>query len=428
MGRHSKITGQIRLLSMRANFTKLLSPSAQDKARPWLLLGALAALLLPPALVAQAPTATSTPAIQGRSGLGLYHALHETRVDHNWIYKVRDLTFDREDIHFSLEDGTIAFLQGVDGHVTGAFFAGDGELLIMPPSQRERSALALFTNAAQLDVDFSWAFFRFDDAAMLAQASAFRPLDDPENDGPAFLGQWETYANSLIPADSLMLATLLANAGASGAGTERGQPGSFLHAFFGGTQFGTLDVVFDTRRAEQISVGRIDKASKDSHYDLMLMFPMRSVRNSKQPPEEPFHVSDFEIHTMVKPPTQIEGEAILTLQSNRNNLRAIFLGLSRYLKVSAAQVEGVGPAEIVQNESLNGTDLARHGEDSLALFLPQALQTGTTIRLHLQYAGSALVDTGTGLLYLGDRETWYPHPSVISMAQDRKSTRLNSSH
>jgi len=61
------------------------------------------------------------------------------------VYKVREASLERSAIHITLEDGSIAFTQDVMGHVTGAFFEGDGEILLMPPDEVERRSMGLFT-------------------------------------------------------------------------------------------------------------------------------------------------------------------------------------------------------------------------------------------------------------------------------------------
>ena len=91
--------------------------------------------------VAQAQTLplTSGPA------LPLYRALRNVGLDPQRVYKIREAAIDRDDIHLWLNDGTIAFTQSVDGRITGAYFEGEGEVLVRPPDRRERASLGLFT-------------------------------------------------------------------------------------------------------------------------------------------------------------------------------------------------------------------------------------------------------------------------------------------
>src|ERR1043165_308664 len=75
--------------------------------------------------------------------VALYRKLREVGLDPAGVYNVREAAIQREDLHITLEEGTIAFLRAVDGRVTGAFFEGDGEVLLFPPEQAERGSLAL---------------------------------------------------------------------------------------------------------------------------------------------------------------------------------------------------------------------------------------------------------------------------------------------
>src|SRR5258708_37043219 len=106
--------------------------------------------------------AQSKPAAAG-SAESLYLRLRSVGLDASQVYNIRNASLDRAAAHISLDDGTIALTEGADGHVTGALFQGDGELLLSPPNTVERASLALFTGAAILEERFSFAYFRFND-------------------------------------------------------------------------------------------------------------------------------------------------------------------------------------------------------------------------------------------------------------------------
>src|SRR6476620_11154459 len=84
----------------------------------------------------------------------------------------------RVPVGFSLDDGTIAFTGEAGGHITGALFQGDGELLVLPPNTVERASLALFTGAAILEERFSIAYFRFNDDLYGELKNSLRDADD----------------------------------------------------------------------------------------------------------------------------------------------------------------------------------------------------------------------------------------------------------
>src|SRR5258708_3021901 len=93
----------------------------------------------------------------------LYSKLRLLGLDAGRVYKVREAALQGAALHISLDDGTIAFTEDAGGHITGAFFKGDGEVLLFPPNTTERASLALFTGAAILEEKFSTAYFRFNE-------------------------------------------------------------------------------------------------------------------------------------------------------------------------------------------------------------------------------------------------------------------------
>src|SRR5437762_2166446 len=62
--------------------------------------------------------------------LPLYRELRSVGLNPQQVFKIRDADIDRQDIHLSLNDGLIAFTMAVDGKVTGAYFEGEGEVLV----------------------------------------------------------------------------------------------------------------------------------------------------------------------------------------------------------------------------------------------------------------------------------------------------------
>src|SRR5215472_16974394 len=117
----------------------------------------------------QAIAQTAAPPTRG---VALYRELLNPVLDAKDVYKIREVSILREDLHISLSDGTIAFMRDVNGHTTGALFDGDGEVLLVPPNRAERTSLALFTGSAVLEQRFRSAYFRFSDDQLAAELRA----------------------------------------------------------------------------------------------------------------------------------------------------------------------------------------------------------------------------------------------------------------
>ena len=348
---------------------------------------------LPPICQAQAAAAAD--------GLVLYRQFLQPVFNAVDVHHIRGVHVDREDLHIVLTDGVIGLMQPIDGHVTGAFFEGEGQILLIPPDRAERTSLALFTQSGVLDTPFQSAYLRFfDDKLVQTLKAGFRPEENPEQ----YVAHWQQIAPSLAPMDSLQLVQAMTNSADSSS--------QLLHLRLAGTSVGVFDVFFNTNLPEQITVAQSAVANNADFYDVWTSFPMRSARESGKSgvvAGGPVHASDFRIHSKLSPPTDLEGETEITLAAERSGQRTLMLQLSRLLKVSEVRVDGQ-PVQFIQNEAVAGSDLARRGNDLVAVVLPTPLEKDHAVKLLLRYSGPVMSDAGGDLIYVGSRGTWYPSP------------------
>lgn len=342
----------------------------------------------------------ASAAAQDGKPADLYHKIISPVLTPSEVYQIRHVSINREDLHIVLSDGTIALMQAIDGHITGAVFEGEGEVLLVPPGRAERTSLALFTKAGVLEQHFSTAYLHFFDDQLTEELRAgLRPASN----GEEFVTRWHDAVVSLTRPDGLQLLQAMTN---SGDASSR-----FLHLRAGGSSAGTFDVFFNTNAPDQIVVAQAAKQDNVVYYDTWTSFPMKSVRDSPNPASHdgaPAHISDFRVRSRVLPPSNLEAEAELTLKTRRSGERTLILQLSRYLRVSAAKLDGQ-PIEFIQNEATDGSDLARRGNDLIALVLPAPLEKDHDAKLTIQYSGPVMFDSGGDLLYVGARGTWYPN-------------------
>jgi len=344
--------------------------------------------------VLKAETGTTSPT------LTLYRQLRSVGIDPHRVYHIRDGDFDREDIHISLTEGTVGFTQEVDGRVTGAFFEGEGELLLVPPNQTERASLALFAHVPVLEEKFATAYFRFNDSTYQELQSSVRAIPAEQMQG--FVDRWNALAQNLADADALRLLVAADNSGSA----------RIFHARVGGLRLGTFDVNLDTSFEDQIYAAQAGQSTDGrNYYDLWTAFPMRSARKDAQGPGEPpalFAISSFKIKTHVLPTHDLDVEATLRVRSHRDGLRALPFELSRFLQLKSVTL-GSDSAGFIQNEALDGSQLARRGNDLFVVLLPRALRAGEEAELKFTYSGSVLSEAGGGLMYVGARGIWYPN-------------------
>jgi len=352
------------------------------------------------------------PAAGTADPVTLYRQLISPVISEVQVFKIREVAFDREDLHVVLIDGLIGLLQSVDGHITGAFFEGEGEITLWPPDRAEKTSLAMFTGSGVLDQKFHSAYLRFVDDRLAQQLQGGMRPAQPTEDPRGFIQRWQEPVKSLARADSFQLLQALTD---SGEASSR-----FLHIRLGGTALGVFDVFFSTGAAEQISVAQSNVVKNTSYYDIWTSFPMRSARQAGSAPAArggPIRASDIRIKSIVRPPAELESEAELTLAVRRSGQRTLILELSRNLKVTEVRADGqIVP--FIQNEAVDGSELARRGNDIMAVVLPAALEKNRSLKLSFKYSGAVMFDTGGDLLYVGARGTWYPNPGPFFSSFD----------
>jgi hypothetical protein len=370
----------------------------------------------------QDPAARESPL---QSAETLYLRLRNVGLDKSRVYQVREASFNRSAIHITLDDGTIAFTEDVAGRVTGAFFEGDGEVLLIPPDQVERGSMALLTGAAILEERFATAYFRFNDDTFAELQASLRPAEHAQE----FVSQWNEAARNLADSDALRLfltfSRLLPLPGGQILTPE--SPGGIataedrlLHARVQGLKLGTFDLYFDSEMREQIGAGQLRTVEGTSYYDVWTSFSLnqagrrREALNSVNGEEgglDEINISRYKIQAEVKPPTELSADASLQIEVRRGGQRAVLFELSRFLHVKRVEADGL-PVEFIHNQALEGTQLARRGNDLVAVVFPRPLQTGQKMELRFVYGGEVLSEAGGGLMYVGARGTWYPNRGV----------------
>jgi Peptidase family M1 domain len=348
----------------------------------------------------------------------LYLNLRSVGLDPAKVFRVREASFDHDQIHITLEDGTIAFTEDVNERVTGAFFEGEGEILIVPPDQAERASMSLFTRAAVLEEKFGSAYFRFNDDTYAGLQPSLRPAED----GKDFAATWNSTAHNLAEWDALRLFItfsqyLPTNPGEKTDESTLSHPGDrFLHARLQGMSLGSFDVYYDSTATEQIAVAQQKNVAGIPYYNVWTSFSTnsKSVAAAKSEDyQDELAIRSYRIQADIKPPTTVQARASLQVEILRGGSRSVLFELSRYLKVDEVKMDGRA-LELIQNQALEGTQLARRGNDILAVVFPQPLRAGQKFELSFNYSGDVLSEAGGGLLYVGARGTWYPNRGLAS--------------
>jgi hypothetical protein len=422
-----------------AHVTKVLTKKRGWRAAAIVLIAICAPYVARPAVQTSAAQSSADKLSSDKPAEALYLQLGQVGLDPARVYQVRDAALDRGGVHISLEDGTIGFTQDVMGKITGAFFEGEGEVLLVPPNEVERRSMSLFTGMAVLEERFATAYFRFNDDVAAELRPDLRQMEDTKE----FFDRSNETAKNLANADAMRLlmtfSRMLPEKGGSSSSAEHGAEAlnagdHYLHARVQGTKLGVFDIYFDSIAAEQVQAGQAKTIKNgDVYYDVWASFALPRVGGSQvtkagsktaadrrkigdgevekteiDKPRDWVSIRRYAITTEVQPPTRIHARARLELAVNEGGPRTLLFELSRYLYVESVQLDGQD-VEFIHNPAVEGTQLSRRGNDALAVILPERAKTGQKINLEFVYGGEVLAEAGGGLLWVGARGTWYPN-------------------
>lgn len=329
--------------------------------------------------------------------------LRKLELDPQACYRVRDVTFQREDLRFYLTEGTLTFAKPVAGRRVAALFTadvegGDAELLLMPPSRGERLSLASFTGSPNLNEHFAAALFVFTDDTEKVLMRALEdagPLKPSMERGLLMASRWNGAIANIAQSFGVRLVTYLLG----------GPPGLF-YAGVQGHKLGNFDVYLDANAIEHVFLGQIKYRDNRAFYDYWTSFPARSYRTGmSKPAARDFHLDNFRIDAALDAQLQLRATARITLKASRE-LKVIPLELSERMTVKSAKAGGE-TATLFTSESLRA-NLVRRNESVLFLIVPPKPLPAGSHEIEIEYEGPAVREAGRNVFFVSTRGNWYP--------------------
>ena len=327
----------------------------------------------------------------------LYESLQSVRVDGANVYAVHDLTLRRDGVTFTFTDGQFAFLQPVEGRVTGAVFSGRGHIFAVPPDPEERASIARFLRVPLIDTEFWQAYLRFDEGTAEELHDGLTAQKAAASSNPDLANEWNPIIAKLNPNSSpRALEGILASA-----------PAPYFYAAVNSTSFGTFDVVLDERRYEDVLFGQPRHANGADFFDVWTSYTAENAR----PYLRDFTATDYATDTTIGDDLTLIGTTTLQLRCLTGGERVLEFELSRFLQVQTVADGDGHPLDFFQNADMRRQEIARRGNDLLFVALPQAAVAGQQLELRVSYRGSVVEDDGNGVYFVGARGSWYPHLS-----------------
>jgi hypothetical protein len=330
----------------------------------------------------------------------LYDQLNGLRVDPTSLYEIdvaNRIELRRGDVQLSFEKGKLAFLQLFDGRVTGAVFFGRGHALAAPRDVVEKQQMAHFLGAPILDQDFTSACLRFTDetaADLLRQLTEAGVSPQPDS-ASVFAAHWDGLLATLNPSQSLrILFDLLSET-----------PKPYFFASIDSVASGPFDVILDPLRRESLLLGQQKQNAGRMFYDVWASY---HVPGFALPPVA-FRALRYSIETSILANNSLEAKTDVRFRAETGGERLLPLQLSHMLNIDEVTGEQGEALTFFQNEGMTLHERSTRGNDLLYVVLPSAPSRGAEFSLRFRYRGNVIEDAGNGVLYVGARESWYPH-------------------
>lgn len=345
----------------------------------------------------------------GGAASDLARQIHQAPLDSGECYRIRDLRFVRDEIKLYFSDGFLIFSKPVNGVRVSAVFSaevegGDAELLLMPPTQRERRSLATFAKSPTLSEHFRNSVLLFTDnsAAELLETIKEAQAKKSAEMGNLLAGKWNPVLGSFLSSFEVRLVEDLLS-------PSRVREG-FFFAAIGGSSLGNFDVIYDPRMRQQISIGQIAYRDERRYFDVWANFESRSFRLGQRVFKEPeFKVELVRIQAVIEPDLMLKAITRIRVLPGRTE-RTIALDISRRMKVTGAKVNGA-PAEAYYPESLRA-NLLRSGDNHILLITAdREFAAGKPVEVELEHEGRVIAPAGNDVYFVGARGVWYPNRS-----------------
>jgi hypothetical protein len=327
----------------------------------------------------------------------LLAALNRVQVDPAAIYRVDSssrIELRRGDAKLLFEEGYLGFFAALDGHVTGAVFSGRGHILAIPHDPVEKQQLAHFLGTPMIDQDFSSAYLRFtDDTMSELRDDLQRAHIEPQNNN-AFSDGWQASVLSRNPAHSFRILSE----------SYSQTPRPYFTATLGGVSEGSFDFVYDQEREEPQLFGQSRKAGGLDYYDVWSSYCPPGIR----PPPVAYRALSYRIETTIHPDNSVSAVSIVRVRAAQSGQRLIPFQFSRLLKIETVSL-GAESLSSFPDASATPEERAASGDDLLYVLLPRPASRDDEIELTIRYHGNVIRNAGNGVLFVGARESWYPH-------------------
>jgi len=317
-----------------------------------------------------------------------YQALRNLTLSGEGV-SVTNFELKRDAGTFHLHSGTVCFTAPVNGKVTGAVFAGDGNFVLDPPTETERKSLKLLTKEDEFSENFSQMVLRFTDSTYDDIKKAGSPGASGCDAGPLKDSQHITRHKLKSNLEARLLEDVLSP-----------EPGGYFLAFIHGKHYDGQELYeIDPHegRYEQVQFTTYD----ESKFGQWAAFPV-SGEQKRGAFGRPILVEHEQLETTLEKNANLIGKATTTFRTQLNGLKVAPFDLFRSLRVKSVQGEDGTALSFIQED--------KNDDPQFAVILPKVLAAGDKYTITTEYEGKeAVTNEGGGNYFPVARMDWYPN-------------------
>ncbi len=313
---------------------------------------------------------------------------------------VNNLVLQRDAGTFTLKSGEFYFLPVIEERVTGGVFIGEGEFTMVPPTEREKQSLQLFTNEPKITEQFTRLVLRFTD-------KTFDEIKGSPNAKMGTGGPQASRARDSYRENQQLLRRQLSDNREMRTLVDLYTPAraGFFNAFIEGKRYNKLVFLMDPLGIPEVSpeeVLLLSYGTSDGGYWTAFHLADEYAKGTASSSEDHrlIDMTHHDIEASIKG-AHMTATDVVTFRALVDT-RVVPLNLYRTLRVSRVEDE--------QGKELNFIQQNKDEDADFGIIFPQSLAAGKTYKIKVQYdGGDALRDSGGGNFILVPRTSWYPN-------------------
>lgn len=342
-------------------------------------------------------SSATPPAI---SGAEMAQTIREKGLDASECYRIRDLSFVKDDIKLYLNDGYLIFSKPVLGQRLSAVFTtdvegGDGETIVIPPTRSERQSLARFTQSPNLDEHFRVVLMVATEGSV---DRLWQSLDHVEGAkkvpemGAVLAEQWGPVVGNISGPMQMRLVEDL--------WSPRGRDTGMAFFAVSGKTLGNFDILSDARANHRVVVRQ--HVEREAHDDFNVwtdFIPRRFASQGNKAgsnPQPEFKLPHYRIQTEIANDLSVKADTRATLRTGHAGARVFPFEVARAMQVTSIHIDGK-PAELMRDDSQLGRITGNGEEIEFLVIAPADLAPESEHEFEFEHQCNVIATRGDGV-------------------------------